>query len=68
MKEIAKFFAGFAGNQVLTHGALALAGTDFSLLGIAYDRQLNTLAAVLWALILVLLFYYARGRGRAQER
>lgn len=45
-KEIAKFFAGFAANQLLTHGALAAAGIQFSLLGITYDQQLNTIAVV----------------------
>ena len=58
-KEIAKFVAGFAANQVLTHGALATAGIQFSLLGIAYDQRLNTIAAVVWGIILLLLIYYA---------
>ena len=58
-KEIAKFFAGFAANQVLTHGALATAGIQFSLFGITYDQRLNTIAVVVWAIILLLLIYYA---------
>lgn len=58
-KEIAKFFAGLAANQVLTHGALATAGIQFSLFGITYDQRLNTIAVVVWAIILVLLIYYA---------
>lgn len=58
-KEIAKFFAGFAANQVLTHGALAAAGTQFSLFGISYDQRLNTVAAIGWGIILLLLIYYA---------
>ena len=58
-KDIAKFFAGFAANQVLTHGALAAAGTQFGLFGISYDQRLNTVAAVVWATILLLLIYYA---------
>lgn len=62
VKEIAKFFAGFAANQVLTHGALAAAGVRFSLFGIGYDQQLNTLAAIVWGIVLVLLIYYAWGR------
>lgn len=61
-KEIAKFLSGFAANQVLTHGALAAAGTEFRLLGISYNQQLNTIAAVVWAVVLVLLAYYAWGR------
>lgn len=52
VKEIAKFFAGFAANQVLTHGALATAGIQFSLFGIAYDQRLNTIAVVIWGNIL----------------
>lgn len=59
MKEIAKFFAGFAANQGLTHGALATAGIEFNLLGIAYDQRLNTIAVVVWGIILLLLIYYA---------
>ena len=58
-KEIAKFFAGFAANQVLTHGALATAGIQFSLFGITYDQRLNTIAVVVWAFVLLLLIYYA---------
>ena len=58
-KEIAKFFAGFAASQVLTHGALATAGIQFSLFGVAYDQRLNTIAVVVWAIILLLLVYYA---------
>lgn len=58
-REIAKFFAGFAANQVLTHGALATAGIQFSLFGIAYNQQLNMIAVVVWAIILLLLIYYA---------
>ncbi|MCT8999881.1 hypothetical protein [Chelativorans intermedius] len=58
-KEVTKFFAGFAANQVLTHGALATAGIQFSLFGITYDQRLNTSAVVVWAIILLLLVYYA---------
>ena len=58
-KEIAKFVAGFAANQLLTHGALAATGTQFSLFGISYDQPLNTIAAVVWGIILLVLVYYA---------
>lgn len=34
MKEVAKFLDGFAGNQFLTHGALAISGIRFSVFGI----------------------------------
>lgn len=47
-KEVAKFFSGFAANQVLTHGAFALAGTQFTAFGINYTPSLNTTAAVIW--------------------
>lgn len=59
MKEIAKFSAGFAANQVLTHGALTAADIQLSLLGITYDQRLNTIAVVVWVVILLLLSYYA---------
>ncbi|MBX9630150.1 MAG: hypothetical protein K2X67_06475 [Burkholderiales bacterium] len=62
MKEVAKFLAGFAANQVLTHGALATAGIQFSLFGITYDQRFNTIAVVVWAIILLLLIYYAWAR------
>ncbi|MBI2735927.1 MAG: hypothetical protein HYX38_05150 [Rhodospirillales bacterium] len=58
-KEVAKFFAGFAANQVLTHGAFVAAGVQFSLFGITYDQRLNTIAVVIWGIILLLLAYYA---------
>ncbi|WP_041544163.1 MULTISPECIES: hypothetical protein [Chelativorans] len=58
-KEIAKFFAGLAANQVLTRGVLATAGVQFSLFGITYNQRLNTIAVVVWGIILLLLIYYA---------
>jgi len=58
-KEVAKFFSGVAANQVLTHGALALAGTRFTLFGIEYTPGLNTGAAVFWAIAVGLLIYSA---------
>ena len=44
-KEIAKFFCGFAANQVLTKRSFRLAGTQFVLFGITYIRALNATAA-----------------------
>ncbi|HQZ97999.1 MAG TPA: hypothetical protein PLP21_16885 [Pyrinomonadaceae bacterium] len=59
-KEVAKFFAGVAANQVLTHGVFALSGVEFTLFGvISFTRGLNTAAAIVWAIVLVLLVYYA---------
>lgn len=58
-KEIAKFFSGFAANQVLTHGGLALAGTHFTAFGITYNPKLNATAVVIWAVVLAALFYYS---------
>lgn len=58
-KESAKFFAGFAANQVLTHGAMAIAGVEFELFGIGYTRELNITAAVVWGILFLLLFQYA---------
>lgn len=58
-KEAAKVFAGFAANQVLTHGAFAVSGAQFNIFGISYTQQLNTVAAVVWAVVLGLLVYYA---------
>lgn len=56
--EIAKFFAGFATNQVLTHGALGLSGVQFELFGIPYTPEFNGMAAGVWALIAFVLAYY----------
>ncbi len=58
-KEVAKFFSGVAANQVLTHGALAASGVQFTLFGISYTTTLNLTAAAAWAIILALLTYYA---------
>lgn len=63
-KELAKFFCGFSANQVLTHGALALSGARFEVFGISYDPTLNTTAVMAWAVIALLLYYYAWGRRR----
>lgn len=61
-KEIAKFFAGFAASQLLTHGAFAIAGIRFTLFGINETPALNTIAAIAWGIIALLLIYYAWGR------
>lgn len=58
-KEIAKFAAGFAANQLLTHGAMAATDTEFAMLGIAYTREFNTIAALFWGVLMLLLIYYA---------
>ena len=58
-KEISKFVAGFAADQLLTHGAMAATGTEFAMLGIAYTRELNTVAAAFWGALMLLLIYYA---------
>ncbi|KXJ98007.1 MAG: hypothetical protein UZ17_ACD001002897 [Acidobacteria bacterium OLB17] len=58
-KEAAKFFSGVAANQVLTHGAFAVSGVQFSIFGIGYTTQLNTVAVIVWAAVLVILVYYA---------
>lgn len=59
MREIAKFVAGIAANQLLTHGLMAATGTEFSMLGVAYTQELNTVAAVFWGVLMLLLIYYA---------
>lgn len=58
-KEVAKFFTGFAGCQVLTHGAFAISGVQFTIFGFSYTTQFNTIAVVFWAIVLILLVYYA---------
>lgn len=58
-KEIAKFFSGVAANQVLTHGGLAVGDIRFTLFGIPYTPAFNTAAAVVWAIVLIVLVYYA---------
>ena len=63
MKEVAKFFAGFAGNQFLTHGALAVSDTRFSIFGIDYTPELNITAAIVWSVLTLLLIFYAWVRG-----
>ena len=67
--EIAKFFAGFAANQLLTHGAMAATDAEFSMLGITYTRELNAIAAVLWGALMLVLIYCAwlRGGGASRE-
>lgn len=61
-KEIAKFASGFAADQLLTHGAMAVTDTEFRIFGIQYTSELNTIAAVIWAVVLALLVFYAWGR------
>ena len=59
VREIAKFLAGFAANQLLTHGAMAATDTEFTMLGVAYTRELNTMAAGVWGVLTLLLIYFA---------
>ena len=67
-REFAKYFAGFAANQFLTHGVMAAADTELTLFGIAYTRDLNTVATIVWAFLLAMLIYYAwMRRGDAGE-
>ena len=58
-KEITKFFSGVAGNQVLTHMAMAISGTQFAVFGITYTPSLNAIAAVVWMIVVVFLVYYS---------
>lgn len=58
-KTIATFLGGFAASQTLFHGALAASGTEFTLLGIAYTRSLNLVAAIASAIVTILLLAYA---------
>lgn len=58
-KEVVKFFSGFAAAQALTHGERAAGGAQFTLLGISYTPGLNTIAAVVWALVSIVLVHYA---------
>ncbi len=58
-KEVAKFFSGVAAMQVLVHGAFALTGSNYTILGFTLSGAYNTFAVVLWAMVLVLLIYYA---------
>lgn len=48
MKEVAKFLSGIAASQAVSHGAMAISGTRFSVFGIDYTPELNTTAAVVW--------------------
>ena len=67
-REIAKFASGFAADQFLTHGVMAAAGIEFTLMGIAYTRDLNTVAAAVWAILCLGLIYFAWiRRGPAHE-
>ena len=67
-KEVAKFIAGFAANQLLTHGAMAATDVEFSMFGITYTRDLNTMAAAFWGVLMLLLIYYAWLRRGAASR
>ena len=67
-REIAKFASGFAADQFLTHGAMAAAGTEFTLMGIAFTREFNTVAAAVWMILFLGLVYFAWiRRGPAHE-
>ena len=67
-KEIAKFVAGFAASQLLTHGAMAALDSQFSMFGVAYTREFNTVAALFWGVLMLLLIYFAWVRGGEHGR
>ena len=69
MREISKFIAGFAANQLLTHGAMAATDTEFTMLGFAYTREFNAIAAAFWGVVMLVLIYYAwfSGTGRRER-
>lgn len=58
-KEAAKFFAGISASQVLTHVAFAAAGVRFSHFGIDQTPGLIPGRLIFWAIVLILLVYYA---------
>lgn len=60
--DLAKFFSGFAANQVLTHAVLASQGVQFTLFGFAYTPSFNAAAASVWAAISLSLGYYGWSR------
>lgn len=59
-KELAKFFAGFASAQIISHWGLGLFSENLPLdFGfITLTEGLNTFAMVFWPIILVLSVYY----------
>lgn len=61
--EVAKFVCGFAAAQVLTHGGLAIGGIRFELFGIRYARAFNTVAAIVWSIVSIILAYFAWSRN-----
>ncbi len=64
-KEVAKFCAGIAANQIMTHGAFALNDISFTLMGISYTRQFNTIAVIFWLAAFIFLVYYAWFKKKA---
>lgn len=64
MSEIAKFCSGVAANQVLTHAALSVSGTQVVMFGITYSPITNTVAAGFWAVATAALVYAGWGKSR----
>lgn len=59
-KEFAKFFAGLAADQTISHWTLGLSGIlplNFGF--ITMTPALNTAAMVAWPLVTIFLVYYA---------
>jgi hypothetical protein len=58
-RELAKFFAGVAANQTLTHWAFGLSDVlPFKLLVVTYTPALNGVAMIVWPLVAVALIRY----------
>lgn len=52
-KRFAVFFAGVAASQLVTHGAFALAGIGYRILGIEFTQAIQSVAAVVWGVLAI---------------
>ena len=58
-RHAAKFVAGLRQAKALTHGAMAAAVAEFTLLGITYSPRLDATATIVWTGLFVTLAYFA---------
>lgn len=59
-KDLAKFFAGYAVNEVIVHSALAMTNMlPVQIFGINFTSTMNLIVIFMWLFVAIVLIRYA---------
>lgn len=59
LKDFCKVLTGYSIHEIAFHGAFAVNGLTFRMLGVNVTPGLNMFAVVFWTVVLVLAVYFA---------